>query len=163
MILGMSTAVFTQFHVLISLVGIVSGLIVAAGLVANKRLPGWTELFLITTIATSATGFLFHSEKFGPPHVIGVISLVILAVAIGARYGMALAGNARWIYVVTALLALYFNVFVAVIQSFQKLAFLHPLAPTGTEPPFAIAQGIVLLAFIGIGTLALKRFHPVRA
>lgn len=160
MILGMSTAVFTQFHVLISLVGIVSGFIVAAGLVANKRLPGWTELYLITTIATSATGFLFHSKAFGPPHVVGVISLVVLAIAVSARYQFALAGKARSIFVVTALLALYFNVFVGVIQAFQKVDFLHPLAPTGTEPPFAIAQGIVFLVFVAIGVVALRKFRP---
>ena len=159
----LSTAVFTQVHVLISLIGIVSGFIVVGGLLTNKRLPGWTELYLITTIATSATGFLFHSKAFGPPHVIGAISLVILAVAVAARYQYAMAGRARWIYVVTALLALYFNSFVAVVQAFQKVSVLNPLAPTGTEPPFAVAQGILLLAFVGIGVIAVRNFRPTSA
>ena len=160
MILGLSTAAFTQLHVLISLVGIVSGFVVLAGLWAAKRLPGWTELFLATTIATSATGFLFHSKAFGPPHIVGVISLVVLAITVFARYKSALVGAARWVYVVGAVLALYFNVFVAVAQAFDKIPALHALAPTGSEPPFAIAQGIVLLLFIASGYSAVRKFHP---
>ncbi|HEX2790031.1 MAG TPA: hypothetical protein VHN17_06340 [Steroidobacteraceae bacterium] len=162
MILGMSTASFTLFHVVLSLIGIASGLVVMAGMWAGKRLNGWSALFLATTVATSVTGFLFHSAKFGPPHVIGLLSLVLLVLAILARYSYHLAGSWRWIYVVTAQLALYFNVFVAVVQAFQKLPLLQPLAPTGTEPPFAIAQGLVLVAFIAFTVLALKRFYPAR-
>jgi hypothetical protein len=158
----MSTASFTLFHVVLSLIGIASGLVVMAGMWAGKRLGGWTALFLATTVATSVTGFLFHSAKFGPPHVIGLLSLALLVLAILALYSYHLAGSWRWIYVVTAMLALYFNVFVAVVQAFQKLPLLQPLAPTGTEPPFAIAQGLVLVAFIGFTALALKRFYPAR-
>ncbi len=138
MIAGMSTAAFTQLHVLISLVGILSGLIVLAGMWSAKRLPGWTALYLSTTVLTSVTGFLFHSKAFGPPHVFGVISLAVLAVTIVALYKYRLMGASRWIYVVGAVLALYLNAFVAVVQAFQKVSFLKPLAPTGSEPPFAI-------------------------
>jgi hypothetical protein len=162
MILGISIASFTLFHVVLSLIGIVAGLIVMAGMWARNRLDGWTALFLATTVATSVTGFLFHSASFGPPHVIGLISLLLLVLAILARYSYHLAGSWRWIYIVTAMLALYFNVFVGVVQAFQKLPLLQPLAPTGTEPPFAIAQGLVLLAFVGFTVLALKRFYPPR-
>jgi hypothetical protein len=158
MILGMSTAAFTEFHVILSLIGIASGVIAVLAMLWDKPVPTWTALFLLTTIATSATGFLFHT-KFGPPHVIGLISLVILAVAVLALYRFKLAGSWRWIYVVSAVAALYFNVFVAVVQSFQKIGFFHALAPTQTEPPFAIAQGVVLLAFIAIGVFAVRRFR----
>lgn len=162
MILGMSTATFTLLHVIISLVGIGSGLVVMFGMLASKRLDGWTALFLATTVLTSVTGFLFHSAHFGPPHVIGLLSLVLLVLAILARYSYHMAGSWRWVYIVTALLSQYLNVFVAVVQSFQKLPLLQPLAPTGTEAPFVIAQGLVLLAFIVVTVLALKRFHPAR-
>jgi hypothetical protein len=162
MILGLSIAAFTLFHVVLSLIGIAAGLIVMVGMWAGNRLDGWTALFLATTVATSVTGFLFHSASFGPPHVIGLISLLLLVLAIIARYSYHLAGSWRWIYIVTAMLALYFNVFVGVVQAFQKLPLLQPLAPTGTEPPFAIAQGLVLLAFAGFTVLALKRFYPPR-
>src|ERR1700690_901156 len=119
MILGMSTATFTLFHVILSLVGIGAGLVVVVGMWTGKRLDGWTALFLATTVLTSVTGFLFHSAHFGPPHVIGLLSLVLLVLAILARYSYHLAGAWRWIYVVTAMLALYFNVFVGVVQAFQ--------------------------------------------
>jgi hypothetical protein len=119
-------------------------------------------LFLLTTVATSATGFLFHS-RFGPAHAIGAISLVILAVALLALYGRKLSGAWRWIYVASAVLALYLNAFVAVVQTFQKVAFFHVLAPTQGEPPFAVAQGLVLLIFIAAGIVAAKRFHPAAA
>ena len=125
----------------------------------NNAVPTWTALFLLTTIATSATGFLFHSATFGPPQVIGVISLIVLAAAILALYNFKLSGRWRLIYVVTALLSLYLNVFVGVVQAFQKVSFFHALAPTQTEPPFAIAQGLVLLIVIVLGVLAVKRFR----
>jgi hypothetical protein len=160
MILGMSTPTFTLFHVILSLIGIGSGLVVLFGMLTSNRLPGWTALFLITTVLTSVTGFFFHSAKFGPPHVVGVISLVVLAVAITALYTLRLVGAWRWIYVATAVLALYLNVFVGVVQAFQKLAFLNTLAPTQTEPPFMIAQAVVLLIFIRVGALAVRSFHP---
>jgi hypothetical protein len=129
---------------------------------ASKRLDGWTALFLATTVLTSVTGFLFHSAHFGPPHVIGLISLVLLVLAILARYSYHLAGSWRWIYVATAMLSLYFNVFVGVVQAFQKLPLVQLLAPTGSEPPFAIAQGLVLVAFVVFTVFALRRFYPAR-
>lgn len=159
MILGMSIAAFTEFHVILSLIGIAAGVIVVLAMLWDNPVPTWTALFLLTTVATSATGFLFHSEKFGPPHVIGIISLVILAIAILALYRFKLVGAWRWIYVVSAVVSLYLNVFVGVVQTFQKVAFFHALAPTQAEPPFAIAQGIVLLVFIAIGVFAVKRFR----
>ena len=160
MILGMSTAAFTQFHVLLSLIGIVSGIVVAFAMLGTKRLPVLTAIFLLTTVATSVTGFMFHFASFGPPEIVGVISLIDLAAAILALYSYKLAGSWRWIYVATALFALYLNVFVGVVQTFQKVAFFHALAPTQTEPPFAVAQGIVLIAFIALGIAAAKKFPP---
>jgi len=160
MILGMSTSTFTTVHVIISLIGIFSGAVVLLGWLGGKSSGGWTALFLASTVLTSVTGFFFHSASFGPPHVVGVISLVVLAAAISARYVFHLAGFWRWVHIVGATLALYLNVFVAVVQSFQKLPFLQPLAPTQSEPPFLIAQIAVLAIFIVLGFLALKRFHP---
>jgi len=160
MILGMSTAAFTQFHVLLSLIGIVSGIAVALAMLAANRLPALTAIFLLTTVATSVTGFMFPFTSFGPPEIVGTISLVVLVVAILALYGYKLVGAWRWIYVATAVIALYLNVFVGVVQTFQKMALFHALAPTQTEPPFAIAQGIVLIAFIALGVAAAKRFRP---
>jgi hypothetical protein len=160
MILGMSTSTFTLVHVVISLIGIVSGVVVILGMLSAKRLDGWTMLFLATTVLTSVTGFFFHSASFGPPHVIGFISLVVLAIAILALYFRHLTGAWRWIYVVGAVVALYFNVFVGVVQAFQKLPFLQPLAPTQSEPPFLFVQLIVLAIFIVLGFLAARRFHP---
>jgi hypothetical protein len=158
MILGMSTAAFTQLHVIISLIGIASGLIVVLAMLGAKRAPALTAIFLATTVATSATGFMFHFASFGPPEIVGAISLVVLALGVLALYSYKLAGAWRRVYVVTAVLALYLNVFVGVVQTFQKVAFFHALAPTQTEPPFAIAQGIVLLAFIALGVAAAKKF-----
>lgn len=163
MILGMSLSTFTLVHVLISLAGIVSGLIVVYGLLTRRRLDGWTAIFLATTILTSATGFLFPFEHLLPSHIVGIISLLALAVAILARYPLHLAGAWRWIYVVCALLALYLNCFVAVIQFFLKIAALHALAPTQKEPPFLVAQLAVLALFIVLGIFAVKRLHVERA
>jgi hypothetical protein len=162
MILGMSTAAFTQFHVLLSLIGIVSGIVVTLAMLAANRQPVLTAIFLASTVATSVTGFMFHFASFGPPEIVGVISLVALGTAILALYSYKLAGSWRWIYVATAVFALYLNVFVGVVQTFQKVAFFHALAPTQTEPPFAVAQGVVLLAFIALGMAAAKKFHPTR-
>ena len=160
MILGMSTEAFTLFHVVISLIAIASGVAVTIGMWRAQRLPGWTAVFLATTIATSVTGFLFHSKSFGAPHAVGVISLVILATALIALYGYRLAGAWRWIYVAGALAAFYLNIFVAVVQAFQKLPSLRVLAPTGSEPPFAVTQLLVLAGFIAFGVVAARRFHP---
>jgi hypothetical protein len=160
MILGMSAAAFTQLHVVLSLIGIFSGAIVVLAMPGSRNFAPWTALFLATTVATSATGFLFHSEKIGPPHVVGVISLLVLAITLLALYVNRLGGAWRWIYVAGAVLALYLNVFVGVVQAFQKLPFLQPLAPTQSEPPFVIAQILVMAVFIALGLVAARRFHP---
>jgi hypothetical protein len=160
MILGMSLSMFTWVHVVLSLIGICSGLIVLFGMFKAERLPGWTALFLATTVLTSVTGFFFHSASIGPPHVVGVISLAMLLLAILALYVFRLAESWRWIYVASAVAALYFNVFVGVVQAFQKLSFLQPLAPTQSEPPFFVAQAAVLGLFIALGVVAARFFHP---
>jgi len=157
---GIPTDVFLQFHVVVSLIGIASGLVVVYGLLSDKLLRGWTELFLATTILTSVTGFPLAPFGFDPPRAIGTISLVLLAVAIAALYIFRLAGAWRGAYIITVMIALYFNAFVAVIQAFQKLSFLQPLAPTQSEPPFVIAQLALLIAIIVLGVFAVKRFHP---
>jgi hypothetical protein len=136
---------------------------VLLGKIGGHRLPGWTALFLVTTILTRVTGILFPFSQLLPSHIVGAISLVVLALALVALYAFRLGGAWRWVYVVTAVLALYLNVFVGVVQAFQKLAFLHALAPTQSEPPFAVAQAIVLAAFVLLGFLAVRRFHPVAA
>jgi len=160
MILGMSIATFTLVHVVISLIGILAGFVVLAEMLAGGRLDVWNAVFLATTVATSVTGFFFPSTTFGPSQMVGVISLVALAVALFALYGRGLAGSWRAIYVVAAVLALYLNVFVGVVQAFQKLPFLAALAPTQSEPPFLVAQSVVLVAFLALGFLAVRRFPP---
>ena len=160
MILGMSTSTFTLVHVVLSLVGIFAGLVVVFGMFSSKSLDGWTALFLATTVLTSVTGFFFPFDKILPSHIVGVISLVVLAIAILALYALHLAGPWRWIYVVSAVLALYLNVFVGVVQAFQKLPLLASLAPTQSEPPFLIAQAVVLVIFIVLGIVAVRSFHP---
>jgi hypothetical protein len=157
MILGLSVPAFTFLHVIISLIGIAAGLIWIGGLVAGKWFPAWNGLFLITTIATSVTGFFFHSAAFGPPHIIGVISVLVLAVSIAAMLMVEEQGVWRIAYIVSAAFALYLNSFVGVVQSFQKVAPLHALAPTGGEPPFFVAQGALLILFLLLGFLALRQ------
>ncbi len=160
MILGLSIPVFTLVHVALSLVGILAGYVMLGSLIEDVQRDGWTALFLAATIATSVTGFLFPSTGLDPARVIGIISLAALAIALFALYGRGLAGPWRWIYVVSAVLALYLNIFVGVVQAFQKIPFLRPLAPTQSEPPFLVAQIIVLIAFVILGFLAVRRFHP---
>ena len=160
MILGMSLASFTVLHLIISMIAIALGFVVAGGILASNKLPGWTAWFLILTILTSATGFLFPFTKVTPAHIVSVISLVLLAVAVYALYGKGLGGVWRGVYVVTAMLALWFNVFVLIAQSFQKVALLNAYAPTGSEPPFAITQGVVLIFFVVMIWLGIKRFRP---
>ncbi len=162
MILGMSVSTFTTVHVVLSLVGIFSGFMVLFGLLTAKALESWTALFLATTVLTSVTGFFFPATTLLPSHVVGIISLAVLAVALLALYVFHLVGAWRWLYVVCAMLALYLNVFVGVVQAFQKLSFLQPLAPTQSEPPFLIAQLVVLVLFIVLGAIAVARFRPVR-
>jgi hypothetical protein len=166
MILGMSLSTFVTVHVIISLIAIASGVVVMFGLLTSKSMPGLTAIFLLFTILTSATGFLIPpllSEKLLPSHMVGALSLVLLAIACIALYGMNLSGAWRWIYAVTALLSLYLNVFVLVIQGFLKVPALHALAPG--EPPggpvFAVVQGIVLVFFVVVIIGAARRFRPM--
>ena len=161
MILGMSTSAFTTLHVVLSLIGIVAGLVVAAGMFGSKRLDGWTAVFLATTILTSVTGYFFPVDRILPSHIVGAISLIVLAIATVAFYRYRLEGSSRGIYVITALIALYLNVFVLVAQAFLKVSALKALAPTQSEPPFLVAQAVVLAAFIAIIIGAFRSFHPV--
>jgi hypothetical protein len=157
---GIPTATFIQVHVLISLIGIVAGLVVLYGLLTGRPSGAWTALFLATTILTSVTGFPLPPFGFDPPRALGVISLALLAAAVAAFYAFHLVGAWRWVYIGTAIAALYFNSAVGIIQAFQKLSFLHSLAPTQSEPPFLIAQLAALAAFIVLCVLAVIRFHP---
>jgi hypothetical protein len=154
---------FTLIHVVISVFGIIAGLIVVGGLMAGARLDGWTAFFLATTVLTSVTGFGFPFTKVAPPHVVGALSLVVLAVCLAARYWKQLAGGWRATYVVTAVAALYLNVFVLVVQLFVKTPPLAQLAPTQQEAPFAMTQAIVLALFIWLGWAALQGFRPAKA
>jgi hypothetical protein len=151
---------YTILHVAISLLAIFSGFVVWFGLLTSKPLEARTKFFLITTVLTSVTGFFFPFHGITPGLIVGVISLVVLAIAIYARYPCHLAGGWRKTYVITAMIALYLNVFVLIVQSFMKVPALHALAPTQTEPPFKIAQLITLLLFIVLTTLATLRFRP---
>lgn len=160
MIVGLSFENFTLLHTVISLIGILSGLLVLFGMLGGKAYSVLTVLFLLTTVLTSVTGFFFPSATIMPSHIVGGISLVALALAIAAITVFRLRGGWRWIYVVTAVLSLYLNVFVGVVQAFRKLSFLQPLAPTQSEPPFLIAQIVVLVIFIVLGVIAVRRFHP---
>jgi hypothetical protein len=155
--LSFNLETYTLVHVVLSLVGIASGLLVVAGLLAGKQFSGLTILFLTTTVATSATGYGFPFTHLLPSHVVGAISLVVLAIAIYARYARREAGRWRATYVISAIAALYLNVFVLVVQSFMKVPGLHALAPTQSEPPFVIAQLVVLVIFVGLGALAVRR------
>jgi hypothetical protein len=157
----MDSQPFTLFHVAISLIAIASGLIVAYGLLTANRMRGMTLLFLVTTIATSVTGFFFHRDQVTPAQIVGVISLVFLAMTCAALYVYDLRRSWRAVYAAGAVTCLYFNVFVLVAQLFLKIPTLHELAPKGSEPPFAIAQGVVLVLFVVLGILAVRRFRPV--
>jgi len=159
MILGMSTATYTFLHVLISLVGIGSGLIVMFGFLTGRQLNRMTVIFLVTTVLTSVTGFGFPFDHLLPSHIVGIISLVVLAVAIPARYVFHLAGAWRWIYVVTAAVALYLNIFVLIVRLFEKVPALKALAPTQKEPPFLVVQLVVMAIFVVLTIVAAKRFH----
>lgn len=150
-------------HVALSLVGIATGLVVAWGLLGARPLPGWTGVFLATTVLTSVTGYFLPADRILPSHIVGAISLVLLALALAALYKYRLTGAWRWIYVSTAVAALYLNVFVLVFQAFLKVPALNALAPTQSEPAFKLTQGVVLLAFIAIAVLAVRRFHPVES
>lgn len=164
MILGLfSLSAYTIMHVIISLVAIATGLVVLVGVLGGKRLDGWTFWFLLTTALTSITGFGFPFDHLLPSHIVGIISLAALLLAIVARYAFDLAGPWRGLYVFAAMLALWFNVFVLVAQAFQKVSALKALAPTQADPPFLIAQTVVMVLFIIMGIAALRKFHPPAA
>ncbi len=168
MILGICRSqAFTMLHVIISLIAIVAGLVVLAGMLGSQRMPGVTALFLVTTILTSVTGFLFPINGFTPALGVGIVSLVILAIALLALYGRHLAGAWRWIYVVSAVAALWFNAFVLIVQAFEKVSVLNPHAPQVGPPfpepqntQFAIAQGVVLVLLLVLGAIAAFKFRP---
>ncbi|HEY1755908.1 MAG TPA: hypothetical protein VGG72_10965 [Bryobacteraceae bacterium] len=155
----MILSAFTLFHVVLSLVGIGSGFVVLYGLLASKRLESWTMVFLTTTIATSVTGFLFPVHRFMPSHALGILSLTALTIAVLARYRFQLAGPWRRTYVITAVIAQYFNVFVLIVQLFEKVPALKEIAPTQSEAPFQAAQAVALLLFGVLGVRAAMKFH----
>jgi hypothetical protein len=152
--------IYTVIHTLISLIAIFTGLIVLFGMIGGDRLDGWTKWFLSTAVATTITGFSFPFHGFTPAIGLGIISLPFLALTIFARYPKHLAGSWRWIYVVGAVICLYFNLFVAVVQAFEKIPALHALAPMQSEPPFKLTQLVVLLVFALLAIVAAIRFHP---
>ncbi|HWE71579.1 MAG TPA: hypothetical protein VG328_00350 [Stellaceae bacterium] len=162
MIVGLSLSAFTMLHVIISLVAMLAGIVVMIGMLASVRLGLWAGLFLATAILASAGGYLLPAPGLLPSHIVGAISLVALAIAAAAFYSGKLRGARRWLYVVCVTLAVYLDVFVGVVQAFQKLAFFHALAPTQTEAPFVIAQLAVLAIFLLWGFFALRWFDPER-
>jgi hypothetical protein len=157
MLFGITT--FTLIHVVLSLVGIVAGLVVAGGLAAGRRLDGWTGLFLATTALTNITGFGFPFVIFMPSHGVGILSLLILPIVIVARYLKALAGGWRRVFVLGSVLVLYLNVFVLVVQLFRRLPALIAAAPTQKEPPFAVTQLVVLALFVWLGWAADRGYR----
>jgi hypothetical protein len=159
MFFGVST--LQTFHVLISLIGVVTGLVVVWGLLSSRRMSTLTAIFLTTTLLTNLTGFAFPFKGFTPALGVGIIGTVVMAVCLAARYLKQMENGWRGAYVVTAVLSLYFNLFVLVVQLFQKVPALNVYAPTGSEPPFAATQGAVLLLCLGAGFLAFRRFHPL--
>ena len=163
MVFGVSLSTYTTVHVVISLVAIVAGLVVMAGMLQNKRLPLWTSVFLWTTVLTSVTGFGFPFERLLPSHYFGFISLAVLAIALLAAYSFDFAGPWRWLYVVSAVIALYLNVFVLIVQLFHRVPPLEALAPTQTESPFVVTQLLALTIFAAAGVLAAVRFREEAA
>ncbi len=158
--------IYTIFHTAIALLGILTGFVVLGGLLTGKRMDGWTRWFLVSTVATTVTGFLFPFHGVTPAIILGIITIPILAITIYARYPKNLRGAWRWIYVIGALLSLYLNVFVGIVQSFQKIPALKVIAPTQTEPPFQITQLIALCVFIVLIIFGIVRFKvepPLRA
>lgn len=162
MIYGVPLATFTVIHVIISLIAIVSGLVVVFGMFGSYRLTRWTALFLFTTLLTSVTGFYFPEATLTPARIFGIASLVVLVPTVIALYVFNLRGIWRWIYIGGAVIVLYLNVFVAVVQSFAKIPELQPLAPTQSEPPFLITEAVALAIFVLLGIVALVMFHPER-
>ncbi|MET0375475.1 MAG: hypothetical protein ABW128_14630 [Rhizorhabdus sp.] len=163
MILGLSIPTFTQLHVVISLIAIASGLVWLASLAQGRWLPRTNMVFLVTTILTSVTGFMFPMATVTPAVITGIVSLAVLAVSVAAIGPFKRRGVWSGIYTGTAAVALWLNCFVLVVQSFLKIGTLNALAPTQTEPPFAVAQGLVLIALALLGFLAVKRSRTVPA
>jgi hypothetical protein len=163
MVFGVSLSAYTIIHVIISLIAIAAGFIAVFGMLTGNRMAGWTAIFLWMTVLTSVTGFGFPFDHVLPSHAVGAVSLVFLAVALFAVYVKHLAGPWRWIYVISAIVALWFNVFVLIVQAFQKIDALKALAPTQSEPPFQIAQGVALVLFVVLAILAVRKFRPVAA
>src|SRR5216117_1276371 len=155
--------IYTIIHTLISLIAIFTGIVVAFGMLAGRRLNGWTKWFLVTAVATTITGFFFPFHGFTPAIGLGIISLPFLALTIFERFPKRLAGPWRWIYVIGAVICLYFNLFVAVVQAFEKIPALHAMAPTQTEPPFRFTQLVVLAIFVLLGIIAAIRFRATPA
>ena len=153
-------AAFTLFHTALSLVQLVSGIIVVIALVGSRNGGPWLWVYLVSAIATSVTGFGFPVDKFLPSHAFGIISLVLLLLVILARYTFHLAGAWRWVYVIGLVITVYLDAFVAVVQAFLKIPVLHALAPAGSEPPFAVAQGVLFVIFVALGIAAARKFHP---
>lgn len=161
MVLGViPISAFTVLHVIISLAAIASGIVVVGGMIGSHRLPGWTAVFLALTVLTSVTGFLFPIRSFTPALGTGIISMIVLLIALVALYGRHLARRWRWVYILTAVLALWFNVFALIVQAFLKVPSLHALAPNGNEPAFLATQAAVLVVFILLGAAAAVRFRP---
>ncbi len=160
MVLTMNLSTFTAIHTALSVVALLSGVVVLIGLLRSQRCPLATLLYFVTAIATSVTGFGFPNKTFTPAETVGVISLVLLGIAVLARYSYAFAGSARWLYVLGVTLSLYLLFFVLVAQAFSKIAALKAFAPTQSEPPFAIAQGVLLVVSVVITVLAVRKFHP---
>ncbi len=154
---------FTLIHVVLSLVGIVAGLVVVGGLMAGVRFDGWTGVYFVTTVLTNVTGFGFPFGTLLPSHIVGGVSLIVLTVAIAARYWKHLAGDWRRVFVVTTVFALYLNVFVLVAQLFQKVPAMIALAPTQTAPAFVVTHLIVLALFVILGMAAVRGFRAERA
>jgi hypothetical protein len=159
MVLGMSLSAFTILHVILSLIGIGSGFIVLFGLINGRLLSPWNVVFLVTTILTSLTGFAFPNTKVTPGIILGILSIIVLAIAVLALYVFNLRGGWRRTYAITAMIALYFNVFVLIAQTFEHVPAFHALAPTGTETPFKVAQTLLLILFIVLITAAAKKFR----
>lgn len=158
MIIDLTT--YTTIHTALSLVALASGIIVVIGLLVSQPSPIWNAIFLATAVATNATGFGFPFTTFLPSHGVALVALVVLVPTIIGYYGFGLSGAWRWIYAVGVVLSLYFDAFVAIAQAFMKIPALTALAPTGSEPPFAAAQGVTLVIFAVLAVLAVIRFHP---
>jgi hypothetical protein len=165
MMLGMSIQTFTVVHTAISLIAILTGLIVVVGMLTGKRMPEWTGAFLLTTVLTSVTGFMFPVpiSLLLPSQITGIVALAVLLPTLAAIYVFKLSGAWRPVYIIGAVISLYLNVFVLVVQAFVKVPALNAMAPTQAEPPFAIAQGLVLILFVALGIVAARKFRPAAA